>query len=239
MKNRILFIEHIPDLSDILRFYLENHYYLALSKNNEDAFNRLKKDDNIKLIIYNNEPSVNNNGLDFLKLIRKNHYYTPLILLSDEYEKKEEIEIIKNTLFLNKNSDIEAILQIIETIIPKKSPKEKRKFPRVNINKSVEIFCMLNQKKINTLIENISLDGMRIKISGKCNDLDYNVIEFCIDDYKIIISKVKIIYCEKCSENEYVYGIKFIEINENSLNKIQNLVTHYIKKSIITSEINM
>jgi DNA-binding response OmpR family regulator len=238
MKNKILFIERESDLSDVLRIYLENHYYIAFSSSNIDSLHRLEKEENIKLIIYNNEPPLAD-GLEFLKIIRKNHYSTPFIMLSDETDIKEEVEIIKNTLFLSRQSDIESILQIIETIVPGRSPKEKRQYPRLKINQNVDLYCTVNQKKLKSFIENISLGGMRLRMDGEKENFDDTSLEFLIDNFKIILTKVKTVYFEKNLKDENVYGIKFIEVSDESSSNIHNLVTNLIKKAIITSSINI
>lgn len=232
MKNRILFIENEPDLSDVLRIYLENHYYLGYSPSNSDALHRLENDDNVKLVIYNNEPPYCN-GVKFLKIIRKNHFMVPYILLSDDEAQKDEIEIIKNSLFIRKPVEIETILQIIETIIPKSSPKERRKFPRVNVNKEITLKHKHSDKALNVHLENISLGGMKLKLKDFINNFEEKEIEIEFDDIHIKVNKFRTIYSDEESSDGISLGIEFKELNDESFKTI-----HKIIRDTIMGEIN-
>ncbi len=232
MKNRILFIENEPDLSDILRIYLENNYYLTYSPSNSDALHKLESMDNVKLIIYNDTPP-KTDGLGFLKTIRKNHYTTPFIILSDDTELKKEAEIIKNTLYMPKHGDIEAILQIIETIIPKEQ-KERRQFPRVNMGKTLYVKNNSTSEEYTANLENLSIGGMKIKLQDFTRNFNEDNLEISFDDVKITLNKVKTVYSGNDSPDGIVMGVEFNEISDNAFKTIQDIISTIIMDRIIS-----
>jgi len=235
MKNRILFIEKTPDYSDVMRYYLENNYYIAFSPSNNDALHKIEKDEKIRLIIYDNDPPALD-GLAFLKTIRKNHYTIPFILLSDNLNIKSDVEIIKNTLFLNKPFQIEALIQVIEGLIPKTAINEKRKYPRISMNRNIVISDKKSGKKIEGSIENISIGGMRILLRDFIESFDDHEMEFQLGDLKLKLDKSRIVHKTKSDDNKISIGIEFVDLNDNILSVIENFIREVIMNAIITKK---
>ncbi len=232
MKNRILFVEQTQDLSDILRIYLENNYYVSYSPTEKDAEHKLENIDNIKLIMYNDDlPEYN--GIEFCKNIRKNGFKTPFILLSEDKELKKELEIIKNTLFLPKHSEIEAILQIIQTLIPMEQ-KEKRQFPRIDINKPFKLKNLCSGETYSGNLSNLSIGGMKVDIKNFSNNFDNTNLEISIDDVKITLNNVHTVYSDTKSADSIVMGIEFKEMNSETYQKIQDIISTIIMDRIIS-----
>ncbi len=235
MKNRILFVEKNQDLSDILRIYLENHYYVGYASSDTDALTRLQKDEKIKLVIYHNEPP-ELDGLSFLKNIRKQHFSVPFILLSDESEVKEEVEIIRNTLFLHKHVEIDAMLQIIKTIIPEDRNSELRQYPRVNIKKLVVFYAPEEQKSFEGYVDNISLGGMRVQVNKEITEPDNTNLEFELFGKKVEINKMETVYTAQGKGNEKILGIKFSEMDNNHMRTIHDLISKIILTSLFAAD---
>jgi DNA-binding response OmpR family regulator len=231
MKSRILFVETSPDISDVVRIFLENHYYVGYSPSSSDALHKVENDENIRLIVYSNDPPILD-GLDFLKIIRKHRMTIPFILLGDDNDISSEIEIIKNSLYVNKPIEIETLLQIIEAIIPASyESKERRKYPRIKLNKSATIKHLRDGKEIDCLIENISLGGMRVKLDKFIDSFEENELIVNFDNLTFEIQKQSTIY----SEDGIRFGVEFKSLNETTYHKIENLIKKFILESISAS----
>lgn len=232
MKSRILFVETSPDISDVVRIFLENHYYVAYSPSSSDALHKVENDENVRLVVYSNDPPALD-GLEFLKIIRKHRITVPFILLGDDNDISSEIEIIKNSLYVNKPVEIDTLLQIIEAIIPASyKSKERRKYPRIPLNKNATIKHLKDGKEVDCMIENISLGGMRVKLDKFIESFEENELVVNFDNLTFEIKKQSTIY----NEDGIRFGVEFKSLNEEVYHKIENLIKKFILDGISTAK---
>lgn len=113
---------------------------------------------------------------------------------------------------------------------------QRRDFVRVDFLNIVE-FKKISKENNNeetdgfkeALMIDLSGGGMRFKTKEKLQKYDEVILEFKLND-KINCLNAKIIRLEKTDRNEYIYGVKFINISENKREKVIKEIFNIMRK---------
>lgn len=113
---------------------------------------------------------------------------------------------------------------------------QRRDFVRVDFLNIVEfkkISKENNNEETDSFKEALMIDlsggGMRFKTKEKLQKYDEVILEFKLND-KINCLNAKIIRLEKTDRNEYIYGVKFINISENKREKVIKEIFNIMRK---------
>ncbi|NFG60606.1 MULTISPECIES: flagellar brake domain-containing protein [unclassified Clostridium] len=81
----------------------------------------------------------------------------------------------------------------------------------------------------DALMIDLSGGGMRFKTKEKLEKYDKLILEFALND-KLNYIKAQIMRLEITEFNEYIYGVKFIEISENQRDKVISEIFNIMRK---------
>ncbi|MBW6408542.1 flagellar brake protein [Clostridium weizhouense] len=118
---------------------------------------------------------------------------------------------------------------------------QRRDFARVDILNSINYkkITEMSEEEIeekeydNALMVDLSGGGIRFKTKEKLKIKDIVIIEFTLNGQTNHL-KAEVVRCERSFDNEYIYGVKFLEISEKQRDKIIREIFKVMRKQIET-----
>jgi DNA-binding NtrC family response regulator len=169
MKPKILivddYVEHAQNLSAILKV---NDYECKIAFSAEEAQSKLAKENYTLILLDNKLPGLD--GLDFVRMLRKNQNDTPVIMYSAYGDSHLGVESARLGVFdfLPKGDDLSQLYDKIEAIIQKHQIITQQKFDGQYFMQKYEFVGISPQiKKVFETIEQIASTDARVLIVGE------------------------------------------------------------------------
>ncbi|AAZ27043.1 MULTISPECIES: PilZ domain-containing protein [Colwellia] len=113
---------------------------------------------------------------------------------------------------------------------------ERRFYPRKDVNFSVSIVLKDSEQQLTSTAINISLSGVQLSADKACVDFilshtNHHPTQFQIilnEDKKLGLMTVRVIVIRRISQNDFLLGLKFINITVGQLTSIEALLSQQI-----------